>query len=87
MALDTSTIPNIRSNFFLFIDVKTLLGLNVVMLFLDAIVDVFVCDLRDIIKICEGDAYYMYCDSEYYFQDDLFISLGCNQFCSRNINI
>lgn len=37
MTLDTSTIPNVRSNFFLFIDVKMLLGLNVVILLLDAI--------------------------------------------------
>jgi hypothetical protein len=36
MTLDTSTLPNVRSNLFLFIDVKTLLGLNVVMLLLDA---------------------------------------------------
>jgi hypothetical protein len=97
MALDTSTIPNVGSNLFLFIDVKTLLGLNVVMLLLDAVQslikftqlkDVFVCDFRDILKVCEGDAYYVYCDSEYYFQDDLFISfLVVINFVQENINI
>jgi hypothetical protein len=83
MTLDTSTIPNVRSNLFLFVDVKMLLGLNVVMFAFRCnaifekiykITGCFVCDFRDIIKICEGDVYCMYCDSEYYFQDDLFIS-------------
>ncbi len=46
------------------------------------------CDFRDIIKICEGDLYYMYCDNEYYFQDDLFISfLVAINFVQENINI
>jgi len=50
--------------------------------------DFFVCDFRDIIKICEGDVYYMYYDSEYYFQDDLFISfLVAINFVQENINI
>jgi hypothetical protein len=30
--------------------------------------DVLVCDFIDVIKICEGNGYYMYCDSKSFFK-------------------
>jgi hypothetical protein len=47
----------------------------------------FVCDFTDVIKICKEDVYCMYCDSDYYFQDDLFISfLVTINFVQENMN-
>jgi len=58
-----------------------LLGLNVIMPFLEVVssllkfaqlCDVFVCDFIAMVEICEGDIYWMYCDNHSCFQDDVF---------------
>jgi hypothetical protein len=60
MALDALTTPSTKSNFSLLNDVETLLGLNAMMLLLEAIhfsikfaqlMDVFVCDFIVAMKI------------------------------------
>ncbi len=71
MALDAPIIPFAKSNLSLLIDLESLLGLNVMMLMLEAIHslikfaklrDVFVYDFIAIVKICEGDVCHMFCD-------------------------
>lgn len=72
MALNAPTICSTKFNLSLFIDVETLLlSLNAMMVLLEAIhslikftqlKDVFVCDFITIVKICEGDVYYMFYD-------------------------
>jgi hypothetical protein len=60
-----------------------LLGLNAIMLILEAIHflikfarlrDMFVCDSIAIVKICERVVYHMYCDSQCCFQCGMFIN-------------
>jgi hypothetical protein len=81
MALNAPTIVFTKSNMCLLTNVKTLLGLNVIMPLLEAIhsliklsqlCDVFVCVFIIILKICEGDVYQMYYDNQYNFQGDVF---------------
>jgi hypothetical protein len=61
--------------------VETLLGLNVVMLMLNAIYslikftqlrDIFVYDFIAIVKICEGDVYHMFYDKKFFVEDNVF---------------
>jgi hypothetical protein len=82
MALDAATTPPTQSNLSLFTDVETLLGLNAMMSLLKAIhslikfaqlKDVFVYDFIAIVKICEGDVYHMFYDSQFSFEGDVFI--------------
>jgi len=81
MALNAPTIVFTKSNLCLLTNVKTLLGLNVIMPLLEAIhslikfsqlCDVFVCVFIVVMKICEGDVNQMYYDNEYDFQGDVF---------------
>jgi hypothetical protein len=81
MTLNATTIPSTQSNLFLFTNVETLLGLNTMMPLLEAIhslikfaqlKDVFVYDFITIMKICEGDVYCMFCDSQSSFEGDVF---------------
>ncbi len=62
---------------------ETLLGLNAVMSLLKAIhslikfaqlKDVFVYDFIAIMKICKGDVYHMFYDSQFSFEGDVFIN-------------
>jgi hypothetical protein len=70
-AWDAPTMLSTKSILSLLIDVETLLSLNAMMLMLKAIhslimfaqlKDVFVYDFISLMKICEGEVYYMFCD-------------------------
>jgi hypothetical protein len=67
MALDAPTIHLPKSNLYLLSNVETLLGFNAMMPLLEAIKfaqirDVFVFYFITIVKICERDMYYVFCD-------------------------
>jgi hypothetical protein len=60
---------------------ETLLGLNVMMSMLEVVhslikfaqlKDVFVCDFIIVVKICERDVYYMFCDQQSFFECNVF---------------
>jgi len=81
MALNAPTIVFTKFNLCLLTNVKTLLGLNVIMPLLEIVhslikfsqlCDVFVCAFIAVMKICERDVYQMYYDNQYDFQGDVF---------------
>jgi hypothetical protein len=83
MALDATTIPFVQSNLSFLIDVETLLGLNIMMPLLETIhssikfaqvKDVFVYAFIAVMKICDGDVYHMFYDSQSSFKSDAFIN-------------
>jgi hypothetical protein len=79
MTLDAPTIASTKSNLGLLIDVEMLLGLNVSMPLLHALhslikFDMFVCNFIALVKICEGDIYWMYRDIHSSFQGDVFMN-------------
>jgi len=82
MPLDVATITSTKSNLCLLTNVEMLLRLNVVLPLLEAmhslikfaqLWDMFVCDFIAIVKIFEGDVYWMYCDIHSFFQGDVFM--------------
>jgi hypothetical protein len=81
MTLDVPTIASTKSNLYLLIDVEMLMGLNVIMPLLHALYsltkfaqlhDVF--EFITLVKICEGDIYWMYCDIHSSFQGNVFMN-------------
>jgi hypothetical protein len=97
MALDATTITFAKSNLCLLTNVEMLLGLNVIMALLEAmhslikfaqLRDVFVCDFIAIVKICEGDVYWIYCDIHSSFQGDVFMDFqALIDFAHESINL
>ncbi len=82
MTLDAPTIASTKSNLCLLIDVEVLLGLNVIMQLLHALhsliklaqLHVVFGNFITMVKICEGDIYWMYRDIHSSFQGDVFMN-------------
>jgi hypothetical protein len=97
MSLDAPTTTFAKSNFYLLVNVKTLLGLNAIMPLLEVVYSwskfptmwcVCVWFHSIIVNFFERDEYKIYCDNHYYFQGDVFENFHVFiNFVDESINV